>query len=181
MAEFVACEVVCDFEGRRRPVSFCFSESQSVKDAHDSLFSSVKVVFSDLIRWEDEDSYFLQVNSDKHGVIDVLGCTEPVVDGQTVYLRYWSRKTSPENDVSQIANSVHALACLYLCRFPMPVELLNGCAGVWGSHQRRMQRRWLAFFQHAHLRGDLTHTWNALLLNPIDVRRPQEKDRKRSM
>ena len=69
----VAREVLCDFEGRRRPVSFCYSEANSVKEAHDSLFSAVKSVFADVIRWGDEDSYYLQVNSDKHGMIDVVG------------------------------------------------------------------------------------------------------------
>ena len=68
MAEFVVREVICDFEGRRRPVSFCYLESNSIKEAHDSLLASVKTVFSDLIRRDDEDSYFLQVNSEKHVV-----------------------------------------------------------------------------------------------------------------
>ena len=105
--EFVAHEVICDFEGRRRPVLFCYCESGSVKDAHVSLFSSV---FSDLIHRDDEESYFLQVNSEKHGMI---GCPELIEDGQTVLLRYWSLKTrgrSPDYDVSKI--NQHALTCL---------------------------------------------------------------------
>lgn len=117
--EFVAREVICDFEGRRRPVFFCYCESGSVKDAHGSLFSSVKSVFSDLIHRDDEESYFLQVNSDKHGVIDVVGCPEPIEDGETVFLRYWSRKTrarSPENDVSKINH---------------PHVKFGGCASVY--------------------------------------------------
>ena len=92
-------EVICDFEGRRRPVSFCYSESNSVKEAHEGLFSAVKRVFADVIRSGEEDSYYLQINNEKHGMIDVLGCVDPVEDGQTVFLRYWTRK-SPEDNVS---------------------------------------------------------------------------------
>ena len=40
---------------------------------------------------------FHQVDTKKHGMIDVLGCSEPVEEGQTVFLRYWK---SPEDDVS---------------------------------------------------------------------------------
>ena len=75
---------------------FFYSVSNSVNEAHESLFTAVKMGFSDLIRCGGEDSYFLQVNSDKHGMI-VLGCVEPVEHGQTVF---WTRKSS-EDDVSK--------------------------------------------------------------------------------
>ena len=93
----MAREVVCEFEGRRRLVSFCCSDS--VKEAHDSLFSAVKTAFSDIICSSEEDSYFLQVDSKKHGLIDVLGCLKPVEEGQTVFLRYWK---NPKDDVSTV-------------------------------------------------------------------------------
>ena len=67
------------------------SAFDSVKEAHDHLFSAVKTAFSDIISWKDEDSYFLQVDTKKHGMIDVLGCSEPVEDGALVFLRYWRR------------------------------------------------------------------------------------------
>ena len=96
----MAREVICDFEGRRRPVSFCFSDLDSVKEAHDHFFSAVKTAFSDLISWKEEDSYFLQVDTRRHGRIDVLGCSEPVEDGAVVFLRYW--RSSLEDDVSSM-------------------------------------------------------------------------------
>lgn len=89
-------EVICDFEG---PVSFCYSESNSVKEAHEGLFSAVKKGFADVIRSGEKDSYYLQINNENHGMIDVLSCVDPVEDGQIVFLRYWTRK-SPEDNVS---------------------------------------------------------------------------------
>ena len=46
-------EVICDFEGRRRPVSFYCSQLDSAKEAHDNL-SAVKTVFSDIISWKEK-------------------------------------------------------------------------------------------------------------------------------
>ena len=88
-------EVLCDFEGRRRPLFFY--SSKSAKEAHGNLLSAAKATFADVLSCKEDDSYFLQVDTKKHGMIDVVGCSEPVDEGQTVFLRYWK---SPENDVS---------------------------------------------------------------------------------
>ena len=78
----MAREVICDFEGRRRPVSFYCSQLDSTKEAHDNLLSAVKTEFSDIISWKEKDSYFLQ---EEHGMIDV--CSEKIKPCFCVFFR----------------------------------------------------------------------------------------------
>ena len=89
-------EVVCDFEGRRRPVLFCTSED--VKEENKNLLAAVKSTFCDVLSSKEDDAYFLQIESKKHGAIDVIGSSVHVADNDTVYLRYWKH---PEDDVSR--------------------------------------------------------------------------------
>ena len=90
----MACrEVLCDFEGRRRPV--LFPTSTDINEENKNLFSSVKSTFSDVLSRK-EDEYYLQVDSEKHGLIDVIGSSTRVAENTTVFLRYWSH---PEYEV----------------------------------------------------------------------------------
>ena len=74
----MAREVICDYEGRRRPVSFYCSQSDSAKEAHDNLFSAVKTVFSDIISWKEKDSYFLQVGHEERGICSAHKTQSPL-------------------------------------------------------------------------------------------------------
>ena len=78
------------------------------KESHDNLLSAAKIAFGDVIQ-EEEDSYFLQVNTEKHGMIDVIGSLDPVEGGQTVFLRYWKNQ---KRDVSFVS-VVNCVFCDY--------------------------------------------------------------------
>ena len=77
-------EIVCDFEGRRRPV--LFSASENPKEENKNLLAAVKSTFADLISEEHQDDYFLQVDSKKHGLIDLMNVH---VSDDEVFLRFW--------------------------------------------------------------------------------------------
>ena len=87
-------EVLCDFEGRRRPI--LFDASEDPKEESKNLLAAVKSTFSDVISSADDSTYFLQIDSKKHGLIDLLGSSVTVAENQTVYLRYWKH---PDNEV----------------------------------------------------------------------------------
>ena len=81
---------ICDFEGRKRPVTFPTSiDSRNLVAAAEC--------FSDVISCENEDSDFVQVESEKHRLIDVMGSTGRVAENETVFLRYWKH---PGDEVS---------------------------------------------------------------------------------
>jgi len=50
-------------------------KASGMKDAHASLLSTSKALFADVII-TDKVSYYLQVNTEKRGMIDMLGCSK---------------------------------------------------------------------------------------------------------
>ena len=74
-----------------------FPTSIDSKEENNNLVAAAKSVFSDVISRENEDSYFVQVESEKHGLIDVMGSTGHVAENETVFLRYWKH---PGDEVS---------------------------------------------------------------------------------
>ena len=75
-----------------------FIASKDIKEENKNLYAAVKTVFSDILLGKG-DSYFLQVDSRKHGPIDVMGRSTPIAEDETVFLRYWK---CPEDAVSRI-------------------------------------------------------------------------------
>ena len=80
-------EILCDFEGRRRPV--VFTSCGDAKEENERLLAAVKATFSD-IAGKEENAYYLQVDSAKHGAIDLMSIGRRVADNEIVYLRYCS-------------------------------------------------------------------------------------------
>ena len=78
-------EIVCNFEGRRRPVTFPAREDP--KEENKGLLAAVKTTFADLLSEENDGAYFLQVDSEKHGLIDVVDVR--VAKDEKVFLRLW--------------------------------------------------------------------------------------------
>ena len=87
-------EILCDFEGRRRLV--VFTSCGDAKEENERLLAAVKATFSD-IAGKEENAYYLQVDSAKHGAIDLMSIGRRVADNEIVYLRYWQH---PANEVS---------------------------------------------------------------------------------
>ena len=80
--------VLCDYEGRRRVVTWTIGEDATQRN--ESLLLSAKRVFSDLIRDSDKGSYFVQVEDKKHGLIDLVDDVQ-LSEKDTVYLKLWKR------------------------------------------------------------------------------------------
>ena len=89
-------EIVCDFQGRRRPV--VFSACEDAKEENSNLLAAVKTTFADLISPEKDSAYFLQVESKKHGLIDLINVH--ALDDEKVFLRVWS-PNCPKDEVSR--------------------------------------------------------------------------------
>ena len=87
--------VICDFDGRKRLVLFASCEDAA--EENKNLVTAAKSVFSDVISTEKEDSYFVQVDSGKYGLIDVTSSSAHVAENDTVFLHYWKH---PEDEVS---------------------------------------------------------------------------------
>ena len=101
MARIETRVVICDFDGRKRLVLFASCEDAT--EENKNLVTAAKSVFSDVISTEKEDSYFVQVDSGKYGLIDVTSSSAHVAENDTVFLRYWKH---PEDEVSGISYSL---------------------------------------------------------------------------
>ena len=105
-------EILCDFV-RRRPVR-CLPLVEMQKRKIQRLLAAVKATFSD-IAGKEENAYYLQVDSAKHGAIDLMSIGRRVADNEIVYLRYCSVLPfealidlhGPQNNI----NSIHYSLC----------------------------------------------------------------------
>ena len=85
-------EIVCNFEGRRRPD--VFSACGDAKEEYENLLAAVKVTFADLLSEENQSNYSLQVDNHRHGLIDLVNVH--VSDDEKLFLRLW--KPDHRND-----------------------------------------------------------------------------------
>ena len=85
-------EIVCDFEGRRRPV--VFSACKDPKEENKNLLAAVKATFADLICAENDGAYFLQVDSK---LIDLVNMH--VSNDEEEFLCLWVPANRPKDQV----------------------------------------------------------------------------------
>lgn len=64
-----------------------FSTCEDPKEENKNLLAAVKTTFADLLSEENQSDYFLQVDSKKHGLIDLVNVH--VCDDEKVFLHFW--------------------------------------------------------------------------------------------
>lgn len=84
-------EVLVVFGNRRRPVSFDVNPEKSDKEV---LLEAVLTSFSDVLEAKEGQEYYLQIEHEKYGLIDLMGA---VADGAIVHLCLDAKATTVTN------------------------------------------------------------------------------------
>ena len=95
-----------------------FPAREDPKEENKGLLAAVKTTFADLLSEENDGAYFLQVDSEKHGLIDLVNVR--VAKDEKVFLRLWKPGGS-KDEVMTLAMTVY-----FYYTVPMNKRSLDG-------------------------------------------------------